>query len=71
MVGRQGRRRDDEASQAEFADTMQLSETEVEAHDLLRRHLERAIPGSRVTVLNRTTAPTDGRRRRRSSPGAP
>jgi hypothetical protein len=53
MVGRQERRRDYEASQAELADTMQLSETEVEPHDLLRRHLERAIQDSRVTVLNR------------------
>jgi len=56
MVDRHERRRDYEASQAELADTMQLSETEVEAHDLLRRHLERAIPGSRVTVLNRNNS---------------
>jgi hypothetical protein len=56
MVGRRERRRDHEAAQAEFADTMQRSETEAEAHDLLKRHLERAIEGSRVTVLNRNNS---------------
>ena len=42
-----------EESQAEFSDTMQLSETEPEAHQLLKHHLERSIGGSHVTVLNR------------------
>jgi diguanylate cyclase (GGDEF)-like protein len=56
MVERRERQRDHEASQAEFADTMQLSETEGEAHQLLRRHLERSIQGGRVTVLNRNNS---------------
>ena len=56
MVGRREQQRDGEAAQAEFADTLQLSETEAEAHDLLKRHLERAIAGSRVTVLNRNNS---------------
>jgi diguanylate cyclase (GGDEF)-like protein len=56
MVRRRERQRDYEETQAEFVDTMQLSETEAEAHDLLRRHLERSIAGSRVTVLNRNNS---------------
>jgi diguanylate cyclase (GGDEF)-like protein len=56
MVGRREEQRAHEAAQAEFADTMQLSETEGEAHDLLKRHLERTIRGSRVTVLNRNNS---------------
>jgi diguanylate cyclase (GGDEF)-like protein len=35
---------------------MQLTETEAEAHRLLKRHLERSIPGSDVTVLNRNNS---------------
>jgi len=35
---------------------MQLSETEVEAHELLKRHLERTLDGSLVTVLNRNNS---------------
>jgi diguanylate cyclase (GGDEF)-like protein len=56
MVGRREQQRDYEDAQAEFADTMQLSETEGEAHQLLKRHLERTIDGSRVTVLNRNNS---------------
>jgi diguanylate cyclase (GGDEF)-like protein len=56
MVGRRERQRAYEETQAEFVDTMQLSETEREAHDLLKRHLERSIAGSRVTVLNRNNS---------------
>ena len=53
MVRRRHEQRACEQTQAEFADTMQLSETETEAHHLLKHHLERSIAGSRVTVLNR------------------
>ena len=53
MVRRHGQERRYEESQAEFVDTMQLSETEPEAHQLLKHHLERSIGGSHVTVLNR------------------
>jgi diguanylate cyclase (GGDEF)-like protein len=56
MVGRREGQRAYEEAQAEFADTMQLSETETEAHELLKRHLERSIDGSRVTVLNRNNS---------------
>jgi diguanylate cyclase (GGDEF)-like protein len=56
MVRRRGQERRYEESQAEFADTMQLSETEPEAHQLLKHHLERSIDGSQVTVLNRNNS---------------
>jgi HAMP domain-containing protein len=46
MVRRRGQERRYEESQAEFADTMQLSEAEREAHQLLKHHLERSIDGS-------------------------
>jgi diguanylate cyclase (GGDEF)-like protein len=45
-----------EEDQAEFADTMQLADDETEAHYLLKRHLERAVPRSTVTVLNRNNS---------------
>ena len=56
MVRRREQQRAYEETQAEFVDAMQLSETEAEAHDLLRRHLERSIAGSSVTVLNRNNS---------------
>jgi GGDEF domain-containing protein/HAMP domain-containing protein len=56
MVRRRHEQRAYEQTQAEFADTMQLSETETEAHHLLKHHLERSIAGSRVTVLNRNNS---------------
>jgi diguanylate cyclase (GGDEF)-like protein len=43
-------------TQQEFADSMQLAENEQEVHRLLKRHLERSIPGSSVTVLNRNNS---------------
>jgi diguanylate cyclase (GGDEF)-like protein len=45
-----------EEDQSEFADTLQLADNEVEAHYLLKRHLERAVPFSTVTVLNRNNS---------------
>jgi diguanylate cyclase (GGDEF)-like protein len=42
--------------QTAFADTLQLAEDEGEAHMLLKRHLERAIRGVAVTVLNRNNS---------------
>ena len=36
-----------EESQAEYTDAMLLTEAEEEAHELLKRHLERSIPGQR------------------------
>jgi diguanylate cyclase (GGDEF)-like protein len=38
-------------SQREFADTIQLTQDEPEAYALLKRHLERSLPESTVTVL--------------------
>jgi diguanylate cyclase (GGDEF)-like protein len=43
-------------TQAEFASTMQMVHDETEAHDLVRRHLERALPGATAVVLNRNNS---------------
>jgi diguanylate cyclase (GGDEF)-like protein len=43
-------------AQDEFAETLQVSDTEHEAHELLRDHLERMIPQGRVVVLNRNNS---------------
>jgi diguanylate cyclase (GGDEF)-like protein len=45
-----------ENDQVEFAETLQLAENEEEAHQLLKRHLERAIPATEATVLNRNNS---------------
>jgi diguanylate cyclase (GGDEF)-like protein len=56
MVDRQQAGREHERAQNEFAESLQQTESEDEAHDLLRRHLERSIPHSRVVVLNRNNS---------------
>jgi len=56
MVAHQAEGRDYRRAQDEFAETLQLTETEHEAHDLLKRHLERTIPESVVVVLNRNNS---------------
>ena len=43
-------------SKLELIDALQLTETEQAAHDLLRRHLERTVPDSSVTILNRNNS---------------
>ena len=43
-------------TQIEFSDALQLTEDELEAQDLLRRHLERSIASSTVAVLNRNNS---------------
>jgi diguanylate cyclase (GGDEF)-like protein len=43
-------------TQAEFAATMQIVHDEPEAHDLVRRHLERTLADSTVVVLNRNNS---------------
>ena len=43
-------------TQLEFADALQLTGDETEAHALLVRHLERSIQSSVVTVLNRNNS---------------
>jgi diguanylate cyclase (GGDEF)-like protein len=40
----------------ELIDTLQLAESEQEAHDLLKHHLQRTVTGSEVTVLNRNNS---------------
>jgi diguanylate cyclase (GGDEF)-like protein len=45
-----------EESQAEFTDAMLLTEAEEEAHELLKRHLERSIPANGVVMLNRNNS---------------
>lgn len=44
------------AQQTEFAETLQVVGSEEEAHSLLRRHLERALPDASATVLNRNSS---------------
>ena len=53
------RRQTDDAfdrNQLDLIDSLQLTESEQEAHDLLKRHLERSVADSAVTVLNRNNS---------------
>ena len=45
-----------EARQAEFVDTLQVTSTEEEAHELIKRHFERSIDDSTVVVLQRNNS---------------
>jgi diguanylate cyclase (GGDEF)-like protein len=56
MVRRRVTERARDGAQAEFAEVMQLTESEDEAHDLLKRQIERLIPDSRVVMLNRNNS---------------
>jgi diguanylate cyclase (GGDEF)-like protein len=56
MVKRSVTERSQDEAQAEFAELMQLTETEGEAHHLLKRQLERVIPASQVVILNRNNS---------------
>ena len=42
--------------QAEFAETLQIAGDEDEAHRLLQRHLQRTLPATSATVLNRNNS---------------
>jgi diguanylate cyclase (GGDEF)-like protein len=42
--------------QADFADTLQIANDEVEAHQLLRLHLERSLTATTAVVLNRNNS---------------
>lgn len=44
------------AAQTEFNQMTQVAQAEEEAYDLLRRQLERSVPGSRAVVLNRNNS---------------
>lgn len=56
MVSRQESERSYQSTQHEFVDAMQVTESEDEAHLLLKRHLERSVPDSLVVVLNRNNS---------------
>ena len=43
-------------TQAGFANTTQIVESEAEAHELVKRHLEHSLPGSVVVVLRRNNS---------------
>jgi diguanylate cyclase (GGDEF)-like protein len=45
-----------EACQVEYVDTLQVTGSEGEAHDLVQRHIERSIPESAVVVLQRNNS---------------
>jgi diguanylate cyclase (GGDEF)-like protein len=42
--------------QGRFGEAIQASDSQAEAHRLLKTHLERTIPGSTITVLNRNNS---------------
>jgi diguanylate cyclase (GGDEF)-like protein len=56
MVERQNAQAFSEGAQSEFAAMMQLTESENEANDLLKRHIERSIAESTAAVLNRNNS---------------
>jgi diguanylate cyclase (GGDEF)-like protein len=56
MVARLAALREREEAEIEFAAALQIAESEGEAHDLLRRQLERSIPGGSVVVFNRNNS---------------
>lgn len=41
---------------SKFADVLQLARTESEAHQVVKRYLERVVPRSTATVLNRNNS---------------
>jgi diguanylate cyclase (GGDEF)-like protein len=45
-----------ERRQLEFADVLQVAESEQETHNVVKRHLERAVTASTFTVLNRNNS---------------
>lgn len=56
MVASTALSRRSEADQAEFVDTLQVTATEDEAHELVQRHLERSLPGATAVVLTRNNS---------------
>ncbi len=51
MVGERATLETQEREQMEFVDTLQMTSSEDEAHELIKRHAERSMPATRVTVL--------------------
>jgi diguanylate cyclase (GGDEF)-like protein len=56
MVAARERLRSDDGAQTEFIETLQATASEEEAHGLLKRHIERSLPGAAVTVLTRNNS---------------
>jgi diguanylate cyclase (GGDEF)-like protein len=56
MLARQQANARAAAAQAEFIEMLQVTVAEEEAHDLVKRHLERSIGDSSVIVLNRNNS---------------
>lgn len=56
MVERRELERERERRQSEFTETLQMTETEEEAHEVLSRHLERSLDGASVSVLTRNNS---------------
>jgi diguanylate cyclase (GGDEF)-like protein len=51
-----GRTLDEMVEQREFVDALQLTDNEDVAHDLLKRQVQRSVPGSSVIILNRNNS---------------
>ncbi len=51
-----GRTLDEMVERREFVDTLQVIESEQVAHDLLKRQVERSVPGSSAVILNRNNS---------------
>jgi diguanylate cyclase (GGDEF)-like protein len=56
MLDRRSDSRAVEERQGEFVDALHVTETEEEAHLLVKRHLERSLEGSHAVVLNRNNS---------------
>jgi diguanylate cyclase (GGDEF)-like protein len=56
LVEDQAEARDHGAQASEFADTLQETQNEGEAHELLRRQVQRTQPGTRAVVLGRNNS---------------
>jgi diguanylate cyclase (GGDEF)-like protein len=56
MVDHRDAEQTQSVQRSEFTEAMQLTGSESDAHHLLKRHLERSIPDSAVTVLNRNNS---------------
>jgi diguanylate cyclase (GGDEF)-like protein len=56
MVSQRESARDYEVTQSEFTDALQVTETEEEAHALLKHHLERSIDDAAAVTLNRNNS---------------
>ena len=63
MVERNRLRTEREDLQTEFVDTLQVTATEDEAHDLTKRHIERSVPGTPPPFSPAITARTGSGRR--------